>query len=103
MFLNQNLHFSLMKLGSIWVVVSILKTTGIGTVLIQDRLLKWPFIITRLVYSISLLLYELQHPHSFTTLLFKGKRKTFWASTVMVSLLSNLGMAFTLQMHVFIH
>jgi hypothetical protein len=41
-FLTQNLHFSLMKLGSIWVGISVLKTIGIGAVLIRDKTFEVP-------------------------------------------------------------
>jgi hypothetical protein len=41
-FLTQNLHFSLMNFGSIWVGVSMLKAIGIGAVLIRSRRLKCP-------------------------------------------------------------
>jgi hypothetical protein len=35
----------LMKLGSIWVAISMVRTIDIGAVLIQDILLKYPLII----------------------------------------------------------
>jgi hypothetical protein len=57
-FLTQNLNFSLMKLGSIWVGISVLKTIGIGAVLIWRRCLKCPFTIRRLVCGVPLLLHE---------------------------------------------
>jgi hypothetical protein len=40
MFLTQKLHFSLMKLGSIWVGASVLKSVDTGAVLIGNRHLK---------------------------------------------------------------
>jgi hypothetical protein len=54
----QNLHFSLMTLGSIWVSISMLKTIGTGAVLIRSRRLKCPFTIRRLVCGVPLLLHE---------------------------------------------
>jgi hypothetical protein len=35
-FLTHNLYFSLMKHGSIWASVSLIKTTGIGAILIRE-------------------------------------------------------------------
>jgi hypothetical protein len=57
-FLTQTLRFSLMKLGSILVGISMLKTIGTGAVLIRDRRLKCPFMIRRLVCGVPLLLHE---------------------------------------------
>jgi hypothetical protein len=57
-FLTQNLHFLLMKLGFIIVGISMLRTTGIGAVLTQDRLLKYHFMIRRLLCGVPLLLHE---------------------------------------------
>jgi hypothetical protein len=54
--LTKNLHFSLMKVGSIRVGVSVLKTVDTGAVLIRDKLLKCPFMIRRLVCGVPLLL-----------------------------------------------
>jgi hypothetical protein len=45
-----------MKLGSIWVDISVLKT-GKGAVLIWDRLWNRPFMIRRLVCGVLLCLY----------------------------------------------
>jgi hypothetical protein len=57
-FLNQNLHIFLRKLGSISVGISMLRTTGTGGVLIPDRLLKYPYRIRGLMCGMPLVLYE---------------------------------------------
>jgi hypothetical protein len=52
-----------MKLGFIGVDMSILKTVGIGAVLIQNRCLKCLFMIIRLVYDVPLLLHDQYEPY----------------------------------------
>jgi hypothetical protein len=47
-----------MKLGSIWMGISMLKTIGTGEVLIWSGCLKCPFTIRRLVCGVPLLLHE---------------------------------------------
>lgn len=50
--------FSLMKFGCTWVGISVLRLAGIGAVLIQDRVFKYPFTIRRVVCGVRLLLHE---------------------------------------------
>lgn len=59
-FLTKNLHILLVKLGSISMGVSTLRA-----VLLQDKILKYPCEITRLMYGVPLLL----HKHSETSTL----------------------------------
>jgi hypothetical protein len=56
--LDPKLTFFTDKLGFIWVGTSMLKTIGIGAVLIQSRRSKCPFMIRRFVCGVSLLLHE---------------------------------------------
>jgi hypothetical protein len=56
--LDSKSYFSPMKLGSIWVGISMLRRKGTGAVLIRDRILKYPFTIRISVYGVLLLLHE---------------------------------------------
>jgi hypothetical protein len=56
--LDPKHNFLLIKSGSVWVGITVLKTTGTQAVLIKDRHLKYPFTIRRLVCGVPLLLHE---------------------------------------------
>lgn len=54
----QYSYFLLLKLDSISVGTSVMRTICTGEMLISDRLLKYPFMIERLVNDVPLLLHE---------------------------------------------
>jgi hypothetical protein len=74
--LDPKLHFSLVKLGSMWLGASVL-TWG--------RRLKCPFTIRRLVCGALFICYMNSRNHISKAILFKSKRETYRASPVMVS------------------